>query len=467
MRLTLKSYIEKIENWESIESIYNDYFSRAKDKNNDFNAYISLRDNQDINIEELKNSLLKWAPIALKDNFMIKWEVCTCWSKMLEKYISPYNCTIYNKLKDNWALILWKTNMDEFAMWSSTETSFFWVTKNPYDKSKVPWWSSGGSAAAVAADMCIAALGTDTWWSIRQPASFCGVVWFKPTYWRNSRYGIVAMASSLDQVGSLTKNVEDCVIISKLTAWNDKYDATSIEKSDLHLWDEALQKNTIKGMKIAVPEEFIGDWVDNWVKDIILSSIEKAKKLWAEINYVSMPVLKHCVEVYYIVMPAEVSTNLSRFDGIRYWYWENSFNCDNLDEYYSKIRSIWFGTEVKRRIMMGTYVLSAWYYEAFYNKAQKIRKLIKQSFDQIFEENDLIIWPVTPTTAWNIWEKIWDPLQMYLSDIFTIPSNLAWLPAMSLPAGTSNKMPVWLHIMANQWNEDKIFQFANVFEKNK
>jgi len=477
MNLTLKQYIEKITNWESPSDILSLYIKKAE--SDKFNSYVRLNKNPEevlknewvsfSNIDEyLANTTLKWAPIAVKDNFLTKWFVTSASSKMLENYVSPYSSTVYkNLVKEGWIMI-WKTNMDEFAMGSSTETSYFGPTRNPNDTNKVPGGSSGGSAAAVAADLAIAALGTDTGWSIRQPASLCGVVWFKPTYWINSRYGIIAMASSLDQAGTFTKTVEDAVILSKALAWYDENDATSVKREDISSWDEALQKTDLKWLKIALPEEFLWEWLQNWVKEKILEAVERIKQLWAQVDIVSMPLLKHALEAYYIIMPAEVSTNLARFDWIKYWYGENTFDFKNIYEYYASVRAHWFGKEAKRRILLWTYVLSAWAYEKYYGQAQKVRRLIKQEYDRIFKNYDLIIGPTSPTTAWDIWAKTEDPLAMYLADIYTVPVNLAWLPAMSLPVwnASDTNLPVGLHIIADQFKESKIFHLANVLEKN-
>lgn len=465
MNLTLKQYIEKIENWESINEIYNHYHQKAQ--KDPYNAFVRL-EKFDVDEQFLKQTVLKWAPIWIKDNYLTKWFVSSAWSKFLENYKSPYSCTVYQNLVDNGWLMLWKTNMDEFAMWGSTETSYFWNTKNPVDPTKIPWWSSGGSAAAVAWDLCLASLWSDTGWSIRQPASMCGVVWFKPTYWTNSRYWIIAMASSLDQAWTFTKTVEDAVILSEVLASYDVNDATSVKRDDIKTWKEALWKTDISNLKIALPKEFLAEWVQAGVKESVLDAVETAKKLGANVQEVSMPLLKHALEVYYIIMPAEVSTNLSRFDGIKYWLWWNSFDFDTIEEYYANTRKEWFWTEAQRRILLWTYVLSAWVYEKYYWKAQKVRRLIKNEYDRIFQDFDLIIWPTSPTTAWNLWEKTDDPLAMYLADIYTVPVNLAGLPAMSLPIKTASdtNLPVGLHIIADQFKEEKIFQFAQALENN-
>ena len=477
MNLTLKQYIEKIQNWEKPSEIIKNYIEKAK--NDKFNAYVRINENTEevlknewINFQDLDEYLsstaLKWAPIAVKDNFLTKWFITSASSKMLENYVSSYSSTVYKNMVKAWGVMIWKTNMDEFAMGSSTETSYFWPTKNPHDTNKIPGGSSGGSAAAVAADLAIAALWTDTGGSIRQPASLCWVVGFKPTYGTNSRYGIIAMASSLDQAGTFTKTVEDAVILSKYLAWYDENDATSIKREDIENWDKALEKKDLNWLKVALPKEFLGEWIQQSVKEKILEAVEKIKQLWATVEEVEMPLLKHALEAYYIIMPAEVSTNLARFDGIKYWYWENTFDFKNIYEYYASVRAKWFGKEAKRRILLWTYVLSAGAYEKYYGQAQKVRRLIKQEYDRIFKDYDLIIWPTSPTTAWDLWAKTEDPLAMYLADIYTVPVNLAWLPAMSLPIGNASdtNLPVGLHIIADQFKEEKIFHLANVLEKN-
>jgi len=474
--LTLKEYIEKISNWESPSKIISEYINKAK--NDNYNAFVRINtDTEEVlknenidfnNIDEfLAQTPLKWAPIWVKDNFLTKWFITSACSKILENHKSCYSSTVYKNLTKAWWIIIWKTNMDEFAMWSSTETSYFWPVKNPKDPTKIPWGSSWGSAAAVAWDLAIAALWTDTWWSIRQPASLCWVVWFKPTYWTNSRYWIIAMASSLDQAWTFTKTVEDAVILSKILASYDKNDATSVKRNDLHTWKEALKKEKIDNLKIALPKEFFQEWIQKWVKEKILEIVDKIKQLWAKVEEVSMPLIKHAIEAYYIIMPAEVSTNLARYDWIKYGYWENTFDYKDIYEYYASIRSKGFWKEAKRRILLGSYVLSAGAYEKYYGQAQKVRKLIKNEFDKIFKDYDLIIWPTSPTTAWNLWEKVNDPLSMYLADIYTVPVNLAGLPALSLPVwnSTDTNLPVWLQIIANQFKEDKIFHLANVLEK--
>lgn len=470
MNLTLKEYISKIESWElKVENVVDHYLQKSKTSN--LNAYLRFHEDYiQKNLENFKNRKLKAAPIAIKDIILTKDHVTSCASKMLETYVPPYNATCFEKLEQSGGLMIWKANMDEFAMGWSWENSAFWPTINPWWTNRVSGWSSSWSASAVAWDLCIAALGTDTWWSIRQPASLCWIVWIKPTYGRVSRFWVQAMASSLDQVWVLTKTVEDSKILLESISWYDSNDATSAHIDDYKKWDEALTLSDLKSFKVAVPKQYFEEWIDPKVKETVWNSIELAKSLWAQVDMIDMPILKYALAVYYIVVPAEVSTNLSRFDWVRFGYQEDTFNYDSIYEYYANIRSKGFGDEAKRRIMMGTYVLSAWYYDAYYLKAQKVRKKLKMEFDKVFGTYDLIIWPVSPTVAWNIWEITDDPLKNYLADIYTITVNLAGLPWMSLPVWLAEdkgeNLPVWLHVIANHWAEDKIFGFANVLEKN-
>ncbi|MBS8121684.1 Asp-tRNA(Asn)/Glu-tRNA(Gln) amidotransferase subunit GatA [Candidatus Vampirococcus lugosii] len=471
MNLTLESYINHINSGElKAVDVLNNYLNKSKDLNKENNAFV--RFHEEYANEFIKNSdstILKGAPIGVKDIFLTKGLVTSCCSKMLQNYISPYSSTCFLNLEKAGACMIGKTNMDEFAMGSSTENSFFGPTINPYGKNRIPGGSSGGSAAAVASDMCIASLGTDTGGSIRQPASMCGVVGFKPTYGRVSRYGIQAMASSLDQAGVFTKTVKDAAILTKYMSGKDKKDATSLDLDFSDSLDLALQKDNLKGYKIAVINQFFSEGLDQGVKKIILDKIEEIKDKGAEVEYIDFSILDYALSVYYIIMPAELSTNLSRFDGIRFGHQDETFKYDDIYSYYSSIRNEGFQDEAKRRIMIGTYVLSAGYYDAYYLRAQKVRKLIKEEYDKIFSKYDAIVGPVSPTPAWKIGEKINDPIKMYLSDIYTIPVNLAGLPAMSLPAGNIEKdgesLPVGLHIIANQLKEENIFSIASVLEK--
>ena len=461
--MNLKEYIDWVLNWKiDSQKIISDYFEKAK-KSLDEKENVYLRiNNSEWKINDDGN--LKWAAIAIKDNIMQKWEISTCGSKMLENYVAPYSATCIENLEKNWWIVIWKTNMDEFAMWSSNETSYYWPVLNPYGTDRIPWGSSGGSAVAVAKDLCIAALGTDTGWSVRQPAAMCGIVWLKPTYGRISRYGVQSMASSLDQVWTMTKTVEDAEILLKAIMWFDENDSQSNEKAD------TLEKSnkTINEYKIALPKQCFWEWLDPKIKERILSVVEKLKSLWIQIDEIDLPVLDAGIAVYYTLMPAELSTNLSRFDGIRFWHQWNTMESKDIYEYFAKVRSEWFGEEAKRRILLWTFVLSSANYEWYYLKALKVREKMIQDLDNVFQKYDLILSPTTPEVARKIWEKVDDPLKMYLADMYTVPANLAWLPAISIPVWTIEdkweNMPVWLHLMANRWKEDDLFVIGREVE---
>ncbi len=401
-------------------------------------------------------------PIGIKDNLCMKGTKTTCSSKMLENFVSPYDATVIEKLKDEDIISLGKLNMDEFAMGSSTESSYFKKTKNPWNLNKVPGGSSGGSAAAVAANMVPWALGSDTGGSIRQPASLCGVVGLKPTYGLVSRFGLVAFASSLDQIGPITKDVRDSAMLLSLIAGHDEKDTTSeeIEKKD---YTKAL-KNDVKGLKIGVPKEFFGEGINEEVKKELTKAIETYKELGAEVEEFSLDVAKYALATYYIIACAEASSNLGRFDGIRYGYRTPEYS--NLKEIYKKSRSEGFGEEVKRRIILGTYVLSSGYYDAYYKKAQKVRTLVSNEFSKAFEKYDVILTPTSPVTAFNIGEKSNNPLEMYLADICTVSINIAGVPAISIPCGVDSEgMPVGMQLIGNKFEEEKILNAAYTFEQ--
>ena len=401
-------------------------------------------------------------PIGIKDNLCMKGTKTTCSSKMLENFVSPYDATVIEKLKDENIISLGKLNMDEFAMGSSTESSYFKKTKNPWNLNKVPGGSSGGSAAAVAANMVPWALGSDTGGSIRQPASLCGVVGLKPTYGLVSRYGLVAFASSLDQIGPITKDVRDSAMLLSLIAGHDEKDTTSepIEKKD---YTKAL-KNDVKGLKIGVPKEFYGEGINEEVKKELTKAIETYKELGAEVEEFSLDVAKYALATYYIIACAEASSNLGRFDGIRYGYRTPEYS--NLKEIYKKSRSEGFGPEVKRRIILGTYVLSSGYYDAYYKKAQQVRTLVSNEFSKAFEKYDVILTPTSPVTAFNIGEKSNNPLEMYLADICTVSINIAGVPAISIPCGVDSEgMPVGMQLIGNKFEEEKILNTAYTFEQ--
>lgn len=411
---------------------------------------------------EDKESPLSGIPLAIKDNICTKGVLTTCASKILHNFIPPYESSVTKKLLDQNYILLGKTNLDEFAMGSSTENSFFYTTKNPWDLDRVPGGSSGGSAAAVAADECIAALGSDTGGSIRQPASFCGVVGLKPTYGLVSRFGLVAFASSLDQIGPITKDVTDSAIMLNVIAGHDPYDSTSIP-IDIPNYLTSLGRD-IKGLKVGIPREFFIEGMDREVSNIVKDAIEKLQLLGAIPVDISLPHTDYAVATYYIVATSEASSNLSRYDGVKYGFRAGG---KDLLEMYMNTRAQGFGEEVKRRIMLGTYALSAGYYEAYYKKAQQIRTLIMQDFKQAFEKVDVIITPTSPTPAFKIGEKTTDPLQMYLSDIFTISVNLAGVPAISIPCGfTKDNLPVGLQIIGKSFDEATILRIAYAYEQS-
>jgi len=416
-------------------------------------------------IKDFKNSnngSMSGINIAVKDNICTKGIKTTCSSKMLENYIPPYNATVYEKLIAAGANIVGKTNMDEFAMGSSTENSAFFSTRNPWNLDCVPGGSSGGSAAAVAAGLADMALGSDTGGSIRQPAAFCGVVGMKPTYGRVSRYGLIAFASSLDQIGPITKNVSDCAKLLNVISGYDPKDSTS---ANIPVPDYTKSlKNDIKGLKIGIIKELIGDGISEEVKSSIKDAIKLLESLGATTEEVSLPSFEHAVSAYYLIAPAEASSNLSRYDGVHYGLRIKDTK-DLLTMYY-ETRKAGFGPEVKRRIMIGTYALSAGYYDAYYLKALKVRTLIKNDYDKAFSKCDVLISPTTPTVAFKIGEKTDDPLSMYLSDIATIPVNLAGVPAISIPCGFSNGLPIGLQITGKIFDEETIIRTAYTYEQN-
>lgn len=401
--------------------------------------------------------------VSLKDNICTQGLNTECCSRILKDFKPPYDATVVSKLKVAGVPIFdIKTNMDEFAFGSSTENSYFGPTSNPWDLNRVPGGSSGGSAAAVASDQAIWALGSDTGGSIRQPAAFCGVVGLKPTYGRVSRYGLIAFASSLDQIGPLTKDVTDSAMLLNIISGYDKYDSTS---ADLPVPDYTKSLiNDIRGMRIGIPKEYFIEGLDTEVKNVVDVAIKKLESLGANIKEVSLPHTQYAVPVYYIIATAEASSNLARFDGVQYGLRDKS---NNLIEMYKKTRGDGFGEEAKRRIILGTFALSHGYYDAYYLRALKVRTLIKNDFDNVFKEFDCIVTPTAPTTAFKIKEKIDDPLKMYLSDIFTISVNLAGIPAMSIPCGFSkNGLPIGLQILAKPFNEEAIFRTAYAYEQN-
>jgi len=440
------------------------FLEKIKEKNGEIKAFITVTEElalkqakkADEMIKKGEGSVLTGIPCAIKDNILIKGIGCTAGSKFLENYIASYNATVIDKLEKLGAVFLGKTNMDEFAMGSSCERSAFFPTRNPHDLERVPGGSSGGSAAAVASDMCVYALGTDTGGSIRQPASFCGVDGLKPTYGAVSRYGIIAYASSLDQVGPLTKNVEDAGIVFEAIRGLDNMDSTSTDSK---------KKNDLEKLRIGVPKEYFAKGLDKEVEEAVKKAIETYKKLGAEIVEISLPMSEYALSCYYIIALAEASANLARFDGLRYGKFVEDEDGEIIDTYL-KNRTSGFGKEVKKRIMIGTYTLSSGYYDAYYKRALKVRTLIKQDFEKAFEKVDVILGPTSPCLPFKIGEKSEDPLSMYLADIYTVSVNLAGLPGVSIPCGYSNGLPVGLQLIGAPFEEDKLLAIASLFEKN-
>ena len=471
--LTVHELQEKLNNKElTSEEIVKAYIKNIEEKDVEVQAFLTkveedaINEAKDIDEKrkngEIPENSLAGIPIGIKDNINVKGLKTTCASKMLENFISPYNATVVENLQAENLINLGKLNMDEFAMGSSTEHSAFKKTKNPWNLNKVPGGSSGGSAAAVAANILPWALGTDTGGSIRQPASFCGVVGMKPTYGLVSRYGVVAFASSLDQVGPITKDVTDAAILLNVIAGHDEKDSTSVNRPKKD-YTKAL-KNDVKGMKIAVPKEFFAEGVNEDVKKNLENAIEIYKSLGAKVEEISLDVNKYSLATYYIIACAEASSNLGRFDGIRFGY--RAKNANSLKEIYKNSRTEGFGKEVKRRIILGTYVLSSGYYDAYYKKAEKVRTLILEEFEKVFKKYDVILTPTSPTTAFNIGENIKDPLTMYLADICTVPVNIAGLPGISIPCGVDKDgMPVGMQLIGNRFNEDAILNAAYTFEQ--
>lgn len=409
------------------------------------------------------SSPLAGIPMGIKDNICTEGILTTCGSRMLGNFVPPYNAYVVKRLYDNGAVLLGKLNMDEFAMGSSTESSYFKKTKNPWDTERVPGGSSGGSAAAVAAGEAIYALGSDTGGSIRQPASFCGCVGLKPTYGLVSRFGLVAYASSLDQIGPLTKTVTDCALVLNAIAGHDPMDLTSSSRPRPD-YTKALV-NDIRGLKIGLPREFVDDSVEKDIRDAILNAVKVFTDLGAECVEISLPVMEYVVPTYYIIALAEASSNLARYDGVKFGY--RASDPKDLLDFCKRTRSEGFGTEVKRRILLGTYVLSSGYYDAYYKKALKARAVITREFGKAFEKCDVIMGPVAPTTAYKIGEKINDPIQMYMEDIFTVPVNIAGLPAMSIPCGfDSRSLPIGLQLIGKRFDEPTIIRAAYTFEQN-
>ena len=470
--LTVHELMEKLGNNElTSEKITKAYVDRINDKEKDVNAFVTTLCDEALEkakkMDEKRKSgdiksNLAGIPIGIKDNLCTKGVKTTCSSRMLEDFIAPYDATVVEKLNNEDLIDLGKLNMDEFAMGASTEYSYFKKTSNPWNLKRVPGGSSGGSAAAVAAELVPWALGSDTGGSIRQPASFCGVVGLKPTYGLVSRYGLVAFASSLDQIGPITKDVTDAAILLNLIAGHDERDTTSYDmpKKD---YTKAL-KGDVKGLKIGIPKEYFGEGINEEVKEQLEEAIETYKKLGAEVEEISLDIAKYALATYYIIACAEASSNLGRFDGIRYGHRAENFS--NLKELYRNSRSEGFGAEVKRRIILGTYVLSSGYYDAYYKKAQQVRTLVKREFDKAFEKYDVLLTPTSPTVAFEMGTRSNNPLEMYLADICTVSVNIAGLPGISIPCGVnSENMPIGMQLIGNKFEEEKILNAAYAFEK--
>jgi aspartyl-tRNA(Asn)/glutamyl-tRNA(Gln) amidotransferase subunit A len=467
--LTIKEAQVKLESGEiSSVDLTSACLARIKEVDDKVKACLSVC--EDEALAEAKNAderrkkgetgILLGIPYLAKDNILTKGIRTTAASKILENYIAPFDATIIKKLKKAGAVLLGKTNLDEFAHGASTENSAFGPTHNPWDLDRVPGGSSGGSGAAVAADMCLFALGTDTGGSIRCPASFCGITGLKPTYGRSSRFGLIAMTSSTDVPGPLTKTVEDSGIILSVMAGTDRNDSTTPDMPADN-YSEIMKEN-IKGLKIGLPKEYYGEGIDKGVSEVINKSIEKLKNLGAEFIEISLPHTKYAVPVYYIITPSEVSSNLARFDGIRYGY--SSDEAKSLIELYEKSKGQGFGPEAKRRIMIGTYALSAGYFDAYYLKAQKVRTIIKEEMDTVLKTVDCILTPTAPHIAFKIGENSNDPIKMYLEDIFVTGASLAGLPAVSIPAGFSESMPVGMQLIGRRFDEKTIFKIGNNFQ---
>ena len=470
--LTVHELQEKLKSKEiTVEEVTKAYVDRIKEKEGDVQAFVTTLEDEAVeqaksiqkDIEDGKiTGDFAGIPIGIKDNMCTKGVKTTCSSRMLENFVAPYDATVVEKLNAEHLIDLGKLNMDEFAMGASTEYSAFKKTRNPWNLNTVPGGSSGGSAAAVAAGMVPWALGSDTGGSIRQPASFCGVVGLKPTYGLVSRFGLVAFASSLDQIGPITKDVTDSAMLLNLIAGHDEKDTTSenIPKKD---YTKAL-KGDVKGLKIGIPKQYYGEGINEEVKAKLQEAIETYKKLGATVEEFSLDIADYALATYYIIACAEASSNLGRFDGIRYGY--RTKNYESLKDIYKNSRSEGFGPEVKRRIILGTYVLSSGYYDAYYKKAQQVRTLVKKEFDEAFKKYDVLLTPTSPTVAFEVGTKSSNPLEMYLADICTVPVNIAGLPGISVPCGVDSKgMPIGMQLIGNRFEEEKILNAAYTFEQ--
>ena len=466
--LSLLELLNKIDSWETnSKEVFDLFLQRIHDYNTKLWAFISA----DREWFHQSNAVLQWLPIWVKDIFAQK-NTKTQWASiMLQDFQPPYDATVIQKLKTAWMSSIWNLNMDEFAMGSSTKHSAILETKNPWWNNRIPGGSSGWSAAAVAAWLCPAALGTDTWGSLRQPASLCWVVGFRPSYWRNSRFWVFPMASSFDVPGTITKTVRDAWVLYDIMNGEDEFENTSLTWKHLlpkKLWD----KKDLQWIKVWVPAQYFADWLEIWVKETIQTAIQELQDLWAKIIDVSLPLTKYAIAAYYIIVPAEVSTNLARYDGIRYGHMSAEAQ-KNLDELYLKNRGEWLGDESQKRSVVGSYVLSSGFYDAYFMKAAKVRTRIIQEFNEVFEQVDVIIGPASPRVAWKL-DEVWqDPLQEYLADMYTVPSSLAGLPGISVPCGFAKSddteqetLPVGLQIISQRLNEETLLQVAHVYEES-
>lgn len=474
MNLTATGLGEKIKDKEvSVQEAVQAALSAIEAKEDKLNSFVTVdRDNALKRAEEVQKLInegklkgpLAGVPVAVKDNICTKGLNTTCSSKILDGYTPGYTAEAVINLEKAGAVVIGKTNMDEFAMGSTTETSYFGATKNPWNTNHVPGGSSGGSCAAVAAEECFYALGSDTGGSIRQPCSFCGVTGIKPTYGTVSRYGLIAYGSSLDQIGPVAKNVTDCVAALEIISSYDSKDSTSIKRKDYNFTSALV--DDVKGMKIGIPSDYFGKGLDSEVKEAVLNAAKVLEEKGAEIEEFNLSLVDYAIPAYYIIACAEASSNLARFDGVKYGYRTSSYN--GLHNMYKKTRSEGFGTEVKRRIMLGSFVLSSGYYDAYYIKALKTKALIKQAFDKAFSRYDVILGPAAPSTAPELGQSLSDPLKMYLGDIYTISANLAGLPGITLPCGlSSKKLPIGLQLLGNCFEEKNIIRAAYAFEQTR
>ena len=465
---SLEQISNEIKNWKLTAQNVHEYFLwRVKKHDSKIHSFLNL--NEDF--QENNKSPLHWVCLWIKDIFAEKNKETSGASAILKWFTPPYNASVIERLLDSGMNSLGKLNMDEFAMGSTTENSSVKKTVNPWGNNRIPGGSSGGSAAAVAAGLCPAALWTDTWWSLRQPASLCWVVWFRPSYGRNSRYGVFPMASSFDCPGTITKTVKDAGLLYDIMNGEDTKENTSLPGKDI-IDPKIWENDSLKWVKVGIPKEYFDEWLDSWVRDTINKSIEELKKLGAEILDISLPMTKYAIAAYYIIVPAEVSTNLARLDGIRYG---NSSNeaYEGIEDLYHNNRGEWLWEESQRRSVVWSYVLSSWFYDAYFMKAAKVRTLIIEDFKRVFEEVDIIVGPAAPSVAWKLWEWAEDPLKMYLADMYTVPSSLAGLPGISVPCGFAESeddeketLPVGLQMIAPRLEEEKLLKIAHTYEEH-